>query len=215
MERHTFAMEIREGKSAEFRSALGEIWQELTEFLERCEISNFSLWTVERIVFGYFETKDEFLPCSQDELKARQWMEYYKNNFRWLSVPFQDMRLMYHDYGIVRDDKELIRHRVFVTKLKPGMEEEYKKRHDALVMARGEQVTKGPDSNFTIWCAGGYIFGYNEIDTTMEHEMTEEERQASIKWETGMLEVMEWLTNDVDWITGECHTSIQRLGWHA
>lgn len=215
MKRHTFAMEIREGKSAEFRSALGEIWQELTELLERCEISNFSLWTVERIVFGYFETKDEFLPCSQDVLKARQWMEYYKNNFRWLSVPFQDMRLMYHDYGIVRDDKELIRHRVFVTKLKPGMEEEYKKRHDALVMARGEQVTKGPDSNFTIWCAGGYIFGYNEIDTTMEHEMTEEERQASIKWETGMLEVMEWLTNDVDWITGECHPSIQRLGWHA
>lgn len=77
------------------------------------------------------------------------------------------------------------------------------------------EITKGPDSNFSIWNAGGYIFGYNEIDTTMEHEMTEEEREASIQWETRMLEIMSWITNDVDWITGEVHESIKRLGWHA
>mgnify|MGYP006371022483 CR=1 FL=1 len=29
-----------------------------------------------------------------------------------------------------------------------------------------------------------------------------------------MLEIMSWLTNDVDWITGECHETIKRLAWH-
>ncbi len=215
MRRHTFAMEMKTGRSGEFRSSLGEIWQELTAFTDRCGIRNFSIWTVSRIVFGYFETEDGFLPDVQDVQEIQEWQEHYQDNFRWISVPFQDMRLMYQDYGVVRESKELIRHRVFITRLKPGMEEEYKKRHDALVMARGKQVTAGPTSNFSIWSAGGYIFGYNELDTTMEHEMTEQEREDSIRWEKSMLEVMEWLTNDVDWITGECHPSIQRLGWHA
>ena len=81
--------------------------------------------------------------------------------------------------------------------------------------ARGDSVTEGPDSNFSIWYAGGYIFGYNEIDTTMEHEKTEQERQAEIEWETWMLEIMSWLTNDIDWMTGEYHESVKRLAWHA
>lgn len=215
MIRHTFAMKIREGRTADFRKGLGDVWGELTALLDRCKIKNFSIWNVDEIVFGYYETEGEFLFGVQERGKAKAWMQKYEANFSWISVPFENMRLMYHDYGIVRENKELIRHRVFVTKLKNGMEEEYKKRHDALIMERGNRVTKGPDSNFSIWCAGGYIFGYNEIDTTMEHEMTVDERQASIDWEVGMLEVMEWLTNDVDWITGEVKRNIIRLGWHS
>ena len=121
---------------------------------------------------------------------------------------------MYHDLGIVRSNKELIRHRVFVTKLRAGNEEEYKRRHDALIEKRGNLITKGPDSNFTIWYAGGYIFGYNEIDTTMEAEMSDEELENTIAWETKMLEIMDWITNDVDWITGECHEGVKKIGWH-
>ena len=75
------------------------------------------------------------------------------------------MRLMYHNFGVVRENKELIRHRMFMTKLKPGCEEEYKARHDGLVAAREGKIDLGPDSNFSIWSAGGYIFGYDEIDT--------------------------------------------------
>ena len=96
----------------------------------------------------------------------------------------------------------------------PGSEEEYKARHDVLVEARGDKVTEGPDSNFSIWNAGGYIFGYNEIDTTMERDRTEEDRQGDIAWETRMLEIMSWLTDDVDWITGMCHENIRRICWH-
>ena len=38
-------------------------------------------------------------------------------------------------------------------------------------------------SNFSIWSAGGYIFGYDEIDTTMETEETIASREATVSWE--------------------------------
>ncbi len=214
MERHGFAMKICAGKTAEFRHGLGEIWKELTEFLDTHNMRNFSIWNAENIVFGYYETNDVIVFTDKDRQKVAVWEQTYGHSYQWISTPFKEMRLMYHDFGIVRTSKELIRHRVFMTKLSEGMEEEYKARHDTLVMERGERVTEGPDSNFSIWNAGGYIFGYNEIDITMEHDKTEEERQADIKWETKMLEIMSWITNDVDWITGECHESVKRLAWH-
>ena len=214
MKRHTFALEIKRCKMVEFRSGLGEVWPELTAFLDEHGMVNFSMWNVECIVFGYYETEDDFAFTESDKEKVAMWEAKYGDSYTWVSVPFKGMRLMYHDFGIVRESKELIRHRVFITRLVEGMEEEYKARHDALVEARGNRITEGPDSNFSIWYAGGYIFGYNEIDTTMEHEMTDEERKSTISWENRMLQIMSWLTNDVDWITGECHASIQRLGWH-
>lgn len=214
MKRHTFAMQINQGKSADFRSNLGGIWPELVTFLDEHGMTNFSIWSVENIVFGYYETDENIVFTVEDRDKIATWEQLYGDAYTWISTPFENMRLMYHDFGIVRESKELIRHRVFITKLMPGTEEEYKRRHDALVEARGDKITEGPDSNFSIWYAGGYIFGYNEIDTTMEHEMTEEERESTIQWETKMLEIMSWLTNDVDWITGECHETIKRLAWH-
>ncbi len=214
MKRHTFAMEINQGKSAQFRSNLGKVWPEFTFFLDEHGMTNFSIWGVENIVFGYYETEEDVVFTEEDKEKIDAWEQSYKDAYTWISTPFENMRLMYHDFGIVRESKELIRHRVFITKLVPGAEEEYKRRHDALVEARGDKLTEGPDSNFSIWYAGGYIFGYNEIDTTMEHDMTEEERESTIQWEMKMLEIMSWLTNDVDWITGECHDTIKRLAWH-
>lgn len=214
MLRHAFAMEVKEGRTYEFRSNLGKVWAELTTFLDEKEIVNFSMWNVERMVFGYYETGDDFTFTDSDKEKANKWQKQYGDCFEWISTPFEEMRLMYHDFGIVRQSKELIRHRVFITKLVPGCEEEYKARHDVLIDARGDKVTEGPDSNFSIWNAGGYIFGYNEIDTTMERDRTEEDRQNDIAWETKMLEIMIWLTDDVDWITGQCHENIRRICWH-
>ncbi|MBR1560701.1 MAG: hypothetical protein IJ646_10730, partial [Clostridia bacterium] len=95
--------------------------------------------------------------------------------------------------------------------LKPGCEEEYKRRHDALVEARGGRVSEGPDSNFTIWYGAGYIFGYDEKVRSFDHEPTEEEKAADIAWETRQMEIMDWLTDDVDWITGQKHEHIRRV----
>lgn len=101
-----------------------------------------------------------------------------------------------------------------MTRLKDGCEEEYKARHDRLVAERGETADPGPDSNFSIWSAGGYIFGYDEIDTTMETEETIASREATVSWEMRQLEIMDWITNDVDWMTGEVHADVKRLAWH-
>lgn len=214
MERHGFAMEIKAGRMNDYRRKLGEIWEELTEYLDRNKVKNFSIWNTDNMIFGYYETADGAV-ISEDEVALREALIMkMEDTFTWISTPGQEMRLMYHDFGIARESKELIRHRMFMTRLKPGCEEEYKRRHDALIEKRGDIINPGPDSNFSIWSAGGYIFGYYEIDTTMEVEETEADRQAAIAWETKQLEIMDWITNDVDWMTGEHHSASRRLAWH-
>ena len=42
-------------------------------------------------------------------------------------------------------------------------------------------------------------------------EMTPEEREATITWEKKMLEIMEWITDDVDWITKEHHSHVMKV----
>ena len=214
MKRHTFAMKVKDGQMNNFRKKLGEIWPVLTAFLDMTEKQNFSIWNAENLVFGYYED-EEVRELSVEEKQILNGIEEsIEDCIIWLSKPEASMRLMYHNFGVVRKDKSLIRHRVFMTKLKPGCEEEYKARHDKLVQERGEKIEPGPDSNFSIWSAGGYIFGYDEIDTTMETEETKEERETTIAWETRQLEIMDWITNDVDWMTGTCHASVKRLAWY-
>lgn len=215
MQRHAFAMEVKPGRMDDYRKTLGEIWPELTAYLDRNGVKNFSIWNAERLIFGYYETEDGFAVSPGDEAVKKDLIGKMEGAFCWISTPGKEMRLMYHDYGIVRKSKELIRHRMFMTRLKPGCEEEYKRRHDALIEKRGDSVNPGPDSNFSIWSAGGYIFGYNEVDITMEKEPTEKERQDTISWETRQLEIMDWITNDVDWMTGERHPASVRLAWHG
>ncbi len=214
MKRHAFAMQLKDGMAGEYRARLGKIWNDLTETLDMAGICNFSVWNVENILFGYCETDSDYDIENEEREKLETYDRFLGETYDWISTPWEPMRLMYHDFGIVRSNKEMIRHRVFITKLVPGAEEEYKKRHDALVEARNGVVDPGPDSNFSIWNAGGYIFGYNEIDTSMEHPMTEEEKQDTIVWEKRMLEIMSWLTDDVDWITGEHHQHIVRVCYH-
>lgn len=214
MERHAFAMEVKRGRMGDYRKKLGEIWPELTAYLDRNGIKNFSIWNTDSLIFGYYENGDGVLISEEEAVVKAELVKKIEDTFTWISTPGEDMRLMYHNFGVVRDSKELIRHRMFMTKLKPGCEEEYKRRHDALVEARGDLVDPGPDSNFSIWSAGGYIFGYDEIDTTMEVEETESDREAAIAWETRQLQIMDWITNDMDWMTGEHHSSSRRLAWH-
>ena len=213
MKRHAFAFEVEMGKTAAFRRLLGEKWPVITAFLDRNGVHNFSLYGCGQLVFGYGETESEMLPSDQaDELKTLS--SHFLEVGSFISEPGKGMRLMYHDFGIVRENKEMIRHRVFMTRLKPGCQEEYKRRHDALIEARGGKTDPGPDSNFSIWSAGGYIFGYDEIDTSLETEETQEQHEATVAWETRQLGIMDWITNDVDWLTGEVHPASVRLAWH-
>ncbi len=212
MKRNAFSLKVKEGKKLEFRSMIGDMWSELTEALDKNDGANFSMWQIENIVFTYYETSEDNATLKS---ALKELLDRAADTFEWISDPTKEMRLMYHDFGIVRASKEMIRHRVFLTKLKGPFEEEYKKRHDALVEARGDEPDPGPDSNFSIWNAGGYIMGYDEIDTTMEKDETPEDHEATVAWETKMLEIMEWLTDDVDWLTGEHHGHVVRIGYHS
>ena len=214
MERHAFAMKVKDDMMNSYRQKLGEIWKDLTLFLDRNQVKNFSIWNTERLIFGYYEKEDDAELNAEEKAVRDVLIEKMAETFEWISEPGQDMRLTYHNYGVIRENKELIRHRVFMTRLKDGCEEEYKARHDGLIAQRGDTVDPGPDSNFTIWSAGGYIFGYDEIDTTMEVDETPEARETTVAWETRQLEIMDWITDDVDWMTGEWHPASRRLAWH-
>lgn len=174
------------------------VWKKL----EEKGAQNVSVWRIQDFLFCYGEYPDEA------SIPAEELVQILPAGVTLFAAP-GSLPLMYHDIGIVRQDKSLIRHRVFATRLKEGCAGEYKRRHDALVEARGDLVKEGPESNFTIWNANGYIFGYCELVKSFDHEKTEEEKASEIAWETRQLEIMEWLTDDVDWITGQKHEPVQ------
>ena len=205
MERKAFIMRALDGQRERALAALKDGAADIRGCAESCGVGNFSIWSIEDMILCYGETEggDAGRLCEAI-------LEKLDGAAELLCAP-GTMRLMYHDIGIVREDKSLIRHRVFCTKLKPGCEEEYKRRHDGLIAARGDAVSEGPDSNFTIWYGAGYIFGYDEKVKAFDHEPTEADKAADIAWETRQLEIMDWLTDDVDWITGQRHGHIERM----
>ncbi len=206
MKRSPFVLRFKPGKKAQGIAAVKNIWNDIKTMLDEKGVGNFSAWSIEDFLFCYGEYPDSGFSVDSDK----------KAELEKALSPYMDMfaapgtlPLMYHDIGVVRKDKSLIRHRVFSTKLKDGCADEYKRRHDVLVEARGDSVSDGPESNFTIWNANGYIFGYCELVRAYDHEMTEEERASKIEWETRQLEIMDWLTDDVDWMTGQKHDAIE------
>ncbi len=207
MERTAFVFRALPGRRDAVDAVVGGMAEEIGRVAAAGGVDNLSLWGVADMLYGYGECAggtDDMLPL------WNRLAEALSGTAEPLCAP-GTMRLMYHDIGIVRADKSLIRHRVFSTVLKPGCEEEYKRRHDGLIAARGDAVSEGPDSNFTIWYGAGYIFGYCEKVKSFDRPMTEAERADTIAWETRQLEIMDWLTDDVDWITGQKHEPMRRV----
>lgn len=56
-----------------YRTRLGEIWEDLTAFLDRNQIKNFSIWNVEQLISGYYENEDG-MKLSEDEKAAKDSM---------------------------------------------------------------------------------------------------------------------------------------------
>lgn len=209
MERRTFLLRLDADRRSETLESLEALGPEIRAAAARLGVDNFSIWSVSDLICGYGEYERDVDLDAAPGLRAK--LERVMDGAAEVLCPTGSMRLMYHDIGVVRRDKSLIRHRVFVAKLKSGCAEEYKRRHDALIAARGGALSDGPDSNFTIWYGGGYIFGYCEKVRAFDHEMTPAEREATVAWETRQLEIMDWITDDVDWITGERHEHIRRI----
>lgn len=106
MKRHAFAMKIKDGMLGEYRARLGKIWTELTEVLDMSGISNFSIWNVEDILFGYCESPSDHTIDEDEMEKLRTWDKFLGVTYDWISEPYKPMRLMYHNFGWVRENKE-------------------------------------------------------------------------------------------------------------
>jgi len=207
MKRLPFVLKFKPNQKAAGLEKFCSVGKELQKSLHEKGAANVSFWHIQDFLLCYGEYPDE-VSFTETDLAAH--LKALSPFLELFAAP-GTLPLMYHDIGIVREDKSLIRHRVFATKLKEGCADEYKRRHDALVEARGDKISEGPESNFTIWNANGYIFGYCELVKAFDHEMTEEEKASTIAWETRQLEIMDWLTDDVDWITGQKHDPIVRV----
>ena len=185
-------------------SAVSALKGEFEAACEKSEVKNFSVWHMQQYLFGYGESHSGAMTCFDDVFaKLPAGAE--------LVCKPGSMRMMYHDIGVVREDKSRITHRVFATRIKPGCEEEYKRRHDVLVEQRGDALVDHLESNFTIWYGDGHIFGYCEKVNEFIHEPTTEEHAATVAWETRQLEIMDWLTDDMNWLTGENHPPVARV----
>jgi L-rhamnose mutarotase len=203
-------MKLTPGAKDEFLRRWTNPWQELISAWKNLGYSNQSVWTADDYAYGYREIDESAAPSGDDIALAQRWETYLADCGEYLGRG-DELRLMYHDIVVVREDKSLIRHRAFATILKLGCADEYFSRHQALVDARDGSERLGPESNFTIWCARDkYIFGYCELVKSYDHAMTPDERESTIAWETRQLEIMDWITDDVDWITGEAHSKIHR-----
>ncbi|MBQ6715162.1 MAG: L-rhamnose mutarotase [Clostridia bacterium] len=209
MKRESCMLKIKPGMLMEIENAIRFQEENIQNALVRLGAMNASVWTVAGYLYIYAEFADENPKGLNDVLAPYNYDLSFAANY--IAKP-GEMRRMYHDIGIVREDKHLIRRRVFATHLKPDCAEEYYNRHKALIDARGDKISEGPESNFTIFCAKDeFIFGYCELVKSFDHEMTEEEKASTTQWETRQLEIMDWFTDDVDWITGEKHEKMKNL----
>ena len=209
MKRETCMFKPYAGSMDEFARAIRAKAEVIQAKCERIGAKNASAWTVAGFVYFYAEFDDD------NKVGLRELLATWRGELAAMGVILAfpaEMRLMYHDIGVVREDKHLIRRRVFATHLKPGCADEYQARHQKLIDARGDRVTDGPESNFTIHCAlDEYIFGYCELVKAFDHEPTPEEHAATVAWETRQLEIMDWLTDDMNWLTGENHPPVERV----
>ena len=209
MKREACMLKLHPGALYEIESAIRERESAIERRAETVGARNASVYSVAGYLYMYAEFEDE----NENGLKTliAPWEAEILYVADYVARP-GEMRLMYHDIGVVREDKSLIRRRVFATRLKPGFADEYKARHQKLIDARGDHVSDGPETDFTIWCARNeFIFGYCEMVKSYDHEPTEDEKRATIAWETRQLEIMDWFTDDVDWITGEKHDKMRTL----
>ena len=207
MKREVSMYKLNYGDSYMLKSEISSRRAGLNAQLQRLGARNVSAWYVGGFIYVYGEFDGEY--------GIKDVLAPYESELAMVADKLgsnEDMDLMYHCIGKVREDKSLIRRRVFATVLKPDCAKEYKARHQKLIDERNDIDPDGAETNFTIRCAQGkYIFGYCELVKSFDHEMTEEEKQSTIAWETRQLEIMDWLTDDVDWITGQKHPKMEQL----
>jgi L-rhamnose mutarotase len=75
--------------------------------------------------------------------------------------------------------------------LKPGMKNEYKRRHDEIWPEMVEVLKKAGIKNYTIWLADDELFGYYECEFGIEYAAKVQNESSTVKkWDEYMKDVM-------------------------
>ena len=119
MQRLPFVLKFKPGMKEEGIQALKGVWGDVKTALDRMGADNFSVWGIQDFLFCYGEYPDSIEATVSEKAAQAAW-EGALSPYLDMFAAQGTLPLMYHDIGIVREDKSLIRHRVFSTKLKEG-----------------------------------------------------------------------------------------------
>ena len=85
-------------------------------------------------------------------------------------------------------------------KIKPGMKDEYVKRHDEIWPEMTELLKSAGIKNYSIFCSGDKLFGYYECEKGIEYaEKTQASSPVVDRWNEYMKDVLEL---EMDPVTG-------------
>ena len=83
-------------------------------------------------------------------------------------------------------------------RIKPGKQEEYKRRHDEIWPEMVELLKRAGIRNYTIWSDGNVLFGYYECEKGIEFaEKTQASSPIVNKWNVYMDDVLELVMDPV------------------
>ena len=197
MQRSSFLMKAYPGARADALAALAADLPAAWQRMKAAGASNFTVWQMQDLIFGYYEAADpDTARTVGAEIRA---LAEKVSAFADLLASPGNMHRMYTALGHVREDKSRLTHRVFATRLYPGMIKEYRDRHAAI---ETEDPAESPVNNFTIWNCGDYICGYAEMDEGHPFDKSAAAQEGNRAWETAMLNVMAWITDDVNSLFG-------------
>ena len=81
---------------------------------------------------------------------------------------------------------------VWRAKVRPGMQEEYKRRHDEIWDEMVKALKDAGIFNYTIWMDGDELFGYYECEKGVDYALSyQQENPVVQKWEKSMEPVMQ------------------------
>ncbi len=203
MERAAYLLKTTDSRRAEALGRLSALLPGMAAAMKDAGARNISVWSAENLIFGYCES-DDMQTLRAAGACVRTLADQLADYAELLSSP-GNMRRMYTALGHPRASKQGLGHRVFMTRLKPGMAEEYRRRHAAI---ETDSAPEGPINNFTIWNSGDYICGYAELDPGFVIDRSARGMEPDRPWETSMLEVMDWLTDDVNSLFGFEHKPV-------
>ncbi|MGI6113728.1 MAG: L-rhamnose mutarotase [Mahellales bacterium] len=84
-------------------------------------------------------------------------------------------------------------------RLKPGKQQEYKRRHDEIWPEMLEIMREAGISNYSIWNVGDQLFGYYEVDDYKKSNDILKSSEVVQKWNEYMADIIEF---EIDKETG-------------